>query len=240
MSFLERNNMISVCIATYNGQEYISEQISSILAQLSDNDELVISDDGSTDETLKIIESFSDSRIRIIRNEKYEHGFIGNFENALSVSRGDVIFLADQDDIWKPQKVERCIAALQTADLVVHDADIVNGDGERKGYTYYSTLHRKTGFWANMFKTRFLGCCMAFNRNVIDSCMPFPKGITGHDYWIGMYCLMKFKVAFIDDVLICYRRHGNNVSPSTEKSTKSLFFKIFTKRLMMLKALLFY
>lgn len=95
--------MISVCMATYNGEEYIKEQLESILCQLGEMDEIIISDDGSTDNTLNIIESYNDSRIKIHINTG-KHGFVYNFENALQKAKGEYIFLSDQDDIWLPEK----------------------------------------------------------------------------------------------------------------------------------------
>ena len=229
--------MISVCMATYNGEKYIQQQIESILCQLGKEDEIVVSDDGSKDGTVQFLKSFQDSRIKIIRNEG-KNGFVGNFENALSHANGDVIFLADQDDVWKPDKVKVVLKALQDADLVVHDAELINAGGISQGKNYYSFLHNSQGFWMNLLKTRFLGCCMAFNRRVLQDCLPFPKRIVGHDYWIGMYALTKYRVCFIPDILISYRRHGENASPSAEKSNESLCYKIIRKRLYMLLALI--
>ena len=97
--------MISVCIATYNGEKYIREQLDSILPQLGLDDEVIISDDSSTDNTLKIIEEYNDCRIKIFSNNKF-YSPILNFENALKKAQGDFIFLSDQDDIWKSNKVE--------------------------------------------------------------------------------------------------------------------------------------
>ncbi|MCD8291094.1 MAG: glycosyltransferase, partial [Prevotella sp.] len=96
---------VSVCIATYNGEKYIEEQIRSILSQLSDNDEVIISDDGSHDQTLSLIQSIGDKRIKIFQNEG-RHGFKYNFENTLKKVQGDYIFLCDQDDVWLPNKVQ--------------------------------------------------------------------------------------------------------------------------------------
>ena len=98
--------MTSVCMATYNGQKYLREQIESILCQLSANDELVISDDHSTDSTVDIIRSYGDSRIKMYANELTK-GVTHNFENALNKSKGDIIFLADQDDVWLPNKISK-------------------------------------------------------------------------------------------------------------------------------------
>lgn len=225
--------MISVCLTTYNGEKFIKEQLTSILHQIGDKDEIILSDDGSKDNTLAIVNSIGDSRIKIFYN-RHQHGFIGNFENALENAHGDYIFLSDQDDIWKPNKVKCVMTYLNKYDLVVHDAEIIDGKGKTLGKNYYSTMHNKSGFLANLYSTRFLGCCMAFTKKVKDKSLPIPHGVVGHDYWIGMYAKLKFKTIFIPDILISYRRHGNNVSPSSEKSKTSLFYKIFIKRLPLL------
>ena len=225
--------MLSVCIATYNGEKYIKVQLESILAQIGYDDEIIISDDGSVDDTVKIILSYHDNRIVLLQNQE-EHGFVGNFENALNHVKGDVIFLADQDDIWKPDKVQIVLAALEDYDIVVHDAELIDGVGKSLGRNYYSTLHHYSGFVANLLESRYLGCCMAFRREVLRYCLPFPKGIVAHDYWIGMMGMTKFRSFFINDILISYRRHGGNASPSSEKSKNSLYYKIFTKRMVLL------
>ena len=99
--------MISVCIATYNGAEYLREQVESILSQLEEEDEIVVSDDSSTDTTIEILQSFGDRRIKIFKNPA--KGFVRNFENALRQAQGDFIFLSDQDDVWLPNKVAVCM-----------------------------------------------------------------------------------------------------------------------------------
>ena len=229
--------MISVCIATYNGERFLKEQLSSILCQLGKDDEVIVSDDGSSDETINIVTTFQDTRIRLLHNT-HKHGFVGNFENALSNVKGDYVFLSDQDDVWMPNKVERVASLLAEYDLVVHDAELIDGNGKQLGKTYYSTQHGHTDFLMNLWKSRFLGCCMAFRRSLLEQCLPFPQEIVAHDYWIGMYALLKHKVLFIPDILIKYRRHGGNVSPSSEKSDNSLFYKLYTKRWRLLCALM--
>ena len=106
--------MISVCIATYNGEKYLRKQLDSILNQLEYNDEVIISDDGSSDETLNIISSYNDKRIHVFHN-KGEHGVVKNFENGLNHVLGDYIFLCDQDDIWKSNKVQVVLNELKDA-----------------------------------------------------------------------------------------------------------------------------
>src|SRR5674476_13034 len=112
--------MISVCLTTYNGEEYILEQIQSILCQIGNDDEVIISDDGSTDHTLKILNKQEDHRIKIYHNNNSK-GIISNIENALTYAKGDIIFLADQDDVWLPNKVRICSEALINNNLVISD-----------------------------------------------------------------------------------------------------------------------
>ena len=119
--------MISVCIATYNGEKFIKEQIDSILRQLSLDDEIIVSDDGSTDDTISIIISIDDKRIRIIEGPR-KHSPTLNFECAMKEAKGDYIFLADQDDVWKPNKVEVCFKWLQNYDCVVSDAEVTDSN----------------------------------------------------------------------------------------------------------------
>lgn len=221
--------MISVCMATYNGGKYLKEQIGSILKQLGVTDELVISDDGSNDNTLALINSFNDRRIKIYNNE-CSKGVNGNFETALQKAIGDIIFLSDQDDIWMPNKIQESLDLLNDCDMIIHNAKIVDGKGFSNGSDYFSCLHKHTGFFWNLYEVRCLGCCMVFKRKVLRECLPFPKSIVGHDYWIGMYALSKFKVKFPSVQLICYRRHDDNFSTSFEKSNNSLLYKIFNKR----------
>ncbi len=221
--------MLSVCMATYNGGRFLHEQLESILSQLEENDELIISDDGSTDNTVSIVESFHDPRIRLLFNEK--HGVNNNFENALSHSKGDIICLSDQDDVWRKRKVEFVKKTLQNYDLLVHNAEIVDSNGKSMGYDYFSLMPKSVGFWGNLWKSRFLGCCMAFNRKLLNDALPFPKHAVGHDYWIGMLGAAKYNVLFDKQIFLSYRRHGDNTSTSAEPSDTSWYYRVFEKRL---------
>lgn len=221
---------ISVCIATYNGEKFICEQLLSVLPQLGQDDEVVVSDDGSTDGTLSVVRQMDDARIRLCHNPG-RHGFIWNFENALRQAKGDVLFLCDQDDIWLPGKVSRVMEALQTYDMVLHDAEIADGDGRGTGILYSASLHHGEGFWSNLWRTRWLGCCMAFRRCVLDYAMPFPRHIVGHDGWISTVGLVRFSYCYLPDVLMLYRRHGANASSASTASDTSLYYKLVQKRL---------
>lgn len=224
---------ISVCIAAYNGEKFIQEQVESVLQQLGEEDEMVVSDDGSTDDTIQILKSFNDKRIRVYQNEG-KHGFIWNFENALKKATGDVIFLCDQDDIWKPDKIKVVMQVLKDHDIVLHDAEIIDKDGVKTGTFYSDSLHKRKGFWSNLWKTRWLGCCMAFKKDVLEYALPFPQHIVGHDGWISAVGLARFDYEYIPDVLMWYRRHGDNASTASGKSHNSWYYMLVQKRLCLL------
>ncbi|MCD7932673.1 MAG: glycosyltransferase [Tannerellaceae bacterium] len=117
--------MVSVCIATYNGEKYLKEQIDSILIQLEGEDELIISDDNSTDSTLQILKEYDDARIKTIEANQFNSP-IYNFENAIKYSKGNIIILSDQDDIWYPYKVDKIKTFLKKYLLVFSNATIVD------------------------------------------------------------------------------------------------------------------
>lgn len=224
---------ISVCIATYNGAKYIEEQISSILKQLSKNDEVIISDDNSTDGTLDIINSFADKRIIILqrttstKSNKWYGNHVkvsSNFQNGLEHTSGDLIFLSDQDDIWSENKVKTCCNALLNYDLVTSDYSIINDNGvllKEKRHGGISPL--KSNLFANIIRLPFKGCCLAFRREVLDDVLPFPNNTVVHDDWIGCVSFLKGKCLFIDKPLIYHRVHSDNVSVNMGKH--SFFYK---------------
>lgn len=124
--------MVSVCMATFNGEKFIKEQIDSILCQLSDYDELIVSDDGSTDKTVDIIKSYNDRRISIFNHVRnFETNSLtsivsSNFENAIKHAKGDYIFLSDQDDVWLPNKISEGVQSLRSSDVVLLNASAVD------------------------------------------------------------------------------------------------------------------
>ncbi|MDY2843374.1 MAG: glycosyltransferase family 2 protein, partial [Treponema sp.] len=220
--------MISVCMATYNGGRFIKEQIDSILPQLSQEDELIISDDGSTDKTLEIIASYKDERIKVFHHKKnpeyakikHSRNFYyatSNFENALNQAKGDYIFLSDQDDIWKSDKKEKMLKALADykADCVMCNFSVIDENGNIIKEKFYENSPISKSLVVNILKSKFLGCCMAFSRNLLQKALPFPDKLIAHDYWIG--CLSE-KLIFLNEPLHLYRRYESNVSTSSEKS----------------------
>lgn len=210
--------VISVCIATYNGSLYIKEQLESILNQLSHNDEVIVSDDSSTDDTLKIVKSFKDPRIKIFDENKFKSP-IFNFENAITKAKGNYIFISDQDDKWLPDKVKIMVEELQKYDLVISNAYIGDSALNIVKDSYFEWRNSKTGICKNLLKNSYLGCCMAFKRKMLVKILPFPKKIPMHDMWIGMIAELYYKPVFITPKLMVYRRHLNNATTLTEHYT---------------------
>ena len=227
--------MISVCLATYNGERFIKEQLDSILCQLDKNDEVILSDDGSKDQTLDIVKAYNDPRIHVYHNQN--HGFVYNFENAISHASGDYIFLSDQDDIWFPNKVARCLDLLQDHIIVNHNSLITDKDGKGDGNDFFSMHHSKGGFWQTIWRNSYSGCCMAFRKELLEWALPFPKNIASHDIWLGLIAEKKGTSCFLDEPLIYYRRHGHNASSTACKSELGLIRKLKYRSYMLLHSI---
>jgi glycosyltransferase involved in cell wall biosynthesis len=224
-------------MATYNGENYILKQVESIIGQLSPLDELVVSDDCSTDNTLDIIRSLKDDRIKIFSNTG-KKGPIGNFENALKHAGGLYIFLADQDDVWLSEKIERHLSLHSTYDLVISDAEVIDEHGAIIYPSFFQERGSRPGLFHNLIRNAYLGCCMSFNRKILEYALPFPAGIHMHDWWIGLVAEIKGKVFFCNERLMKYVRHSNNVSPAINQSGYSVFKKL-NNRITLLWKLLF-
>lgn len=217
--------MISVCVATFNGQGFIQDQLISVLNQLDTGDEVIVADDGSFDDTIKIILALKDKRIKILPSSA-NLGIVKNFERALSSASGDYIFLCDQDDIWLKGKVDRTLESLQTSLLTVSDCKVVDASLLEINPSFFSLRNSGAGFIKNLYRNGYLGCCMAFRKELLPYILPIPRSSPMHDMWIGLIAETVGKVSFIYEPLVLYRRHGKNASPTAEKSNFSLYKQI--------------
>jgi glycosyltransferase involved in cell wall biosynthesis len=205
---------VSIAMAVYNGEKYIKEQIDSILIQLNDNDELVISYDISTDNTLNIINSYvEDKRVRVIKNPG--KGVVRNFENAVKHCKGEYIFYADQDDIWKKEKIETVMEAFKDPNVtvVIHDACLTD---KELNITHPSTFKIRNGspnVIHNFIRLSYIGCCLAFRSKLKDVILPIPTISRSHDWWTGTICSVFGKMIMVDKVLIYHRLHSDNATP---------------------------
>lgn len=222
---------ISICIASYNGVPFIEKQLNSIIEQISDDDEIIISDDGSTDNTIKIIKGFNDPRIKLFNNYK-GNNLIDNFKNALTKASGEYIFLSDQDDIWEPDKIDIMLYYLQQHDLVVSDCSIIDLNDNIIHDSFFKSSNSEKGLLKNIKKNNYMGCCMAFNRFILEKALPLPKKIPMHDWWIGLIAELFGNVFFCPEKLVKYRRHNTNCSPFVGQSKYSFLEQLnFRKNL---------
>ena len=205
---------ISVALAAYKGEQYISEQLESILTQLGENDEVIVSDDYPQGKTREIVLKYQsqDKRIRYIEGKGA--GVVKNFENALNACSGDVIFLCDQDDVWLPDKVKCVMDEIRNgADLVLHNAAVTDSSLNVTEPSYFASHGSNASFFGNIIRNSFVGCCMAFKRETMLAALPFPKELAMHDWWIALVALKKKqKVVLLDKPLIKWRRHQATVT----------------------------
>jgi glycosyltransferase involved in cell wall biosynthesis len=213
---------ISVALCTYNGERFLSQQLSSIRQQSTLPDEVIAFDDRSTDRTIAILREFAASSlfpVKIFENPK-NLGYAANFEQAIRACGGDLIALSDQDDIWHPHRLERSLQEFTDhpeVGLVFSDADLIDDEGTRSGATLWKTLgfagRRKRKFLAGNFvalaKYRFVtGATLMFRARLRPYVLPIPSGWV-HDEWIAMVAASFSDLRPIDQRLIGYRIHSS-------------------------------
>jgi len=211
-------------MCVYNGAAYLPEQLRSIEAQTRAPDELIVCDDGSTDATVEIVEAFAARApfpLRLRVNQR-NLGSTGNFERAIGLCTGDVIALADQDDVWRPPKLERLAAALAASPdvaLVFSDAELVDAESRPLGRRLWDVfggprarrqLRSREGALRLLLPAcTVTGATMAFRADLRPLALPIPTDIpVAHDGWIALIASAVGRVQFIDEPLMLYRQHA--------------------------------
>jgi glycosyltransferase involved in cell wall biosynthesis len=230
--------MISVCMATYNGEEWIKDQLLSILQQLGLNDEIIIVDDKSNDKTIDIITKLNDSRIKIFISEKNMGPKVA-FEKAMYLSKGDIIYLSDQDDIWVNGRMKMMKDALEKEKtcLVSSKFDCFDNNGNRiKKHETILKSEKSDAYLRNIIdiflgKSNYFGCVMAFTKRLKKIILPIPVFVESHDLWIAMAANILSSNTHIEEITLHRRIHGNNLSlikRSMYKKIKSRFVFLFS------------
>lgn len=211
------NTSVSVVMATYNGKPYLAEQLSSVLAELLPDDELIIVDDGSQDGTLELLGSMKSPAVRVVRNLT-NVGVFATFERGLLLSSKEIIFLCDQDDVWLSGKRAAFVAAFERDTrtlVVVSDAQLIDASGSVTAPSFMATRGGfRGGILSTLVRNRYLGCAMALRRELLVAALPIPRSVPMHDMWLGALGSILGRVHYISAPLMQYRRHGGNVSPS--------------------------
>lgn len=232
-------NKISIALCTYNGAKFLREQLESYTGQTRLPDELVICDDFSSDETLQIIENFAQKApfdVRFFSNEQ-NLGVIKNFEKAVGLCNGDIIFLSDQDDVWMPEKIALTLEEFNKSSdigMVFSDTELVDENLESLGL-YLSDiiftekirdLDNSKKFFKELLKRNYItGAALAFRSDFREKILPFPEDISEmiHDGWIAFVLYLSAKYSFIEKPLIKYRQHSyQHLGLATENPLKKL------------------
>lgn len=211
---------VSVAVCTHQGAAFVGRQLESILEQTRPPDEVVVSDDASTDGTVELVEDMARGAsvpLRLRSNPR-PLGFRRNFEGAIGECSGDVVFLSDQDDVWLPEKIEAMLPAFTEDAAIVHcDAVLAGPDLEGSGETVFGR-HPPLGGGAStplevIRGMGIPGCTMAFRSELREVLVPF-SGLWGHDLWIALVGGALGDVVPVDRRLMLYRRHSAGAGPS--------------------------
>ena len=217
-------------MATYNGVQFLEEQIISLFNQTINFDELIIVDDCSTDETFILLKKIKDldKRINLFRNGQ-NMGVVKTFSNAISKSQGDYIFLCDQDDLWNENKIEYLISRIGNRSLIYSNAKIIDGNGCELGYNYsdINNLYGIDSNSASLFKlltlhSFVLGSSMMFKSELKKNIIPIMETHRNHDWWICYNAILCNGIKYTDECLLLYRFHENNLTLKHKKKSKSL------------------
>lgn len=220
---------IDIAMATYNGSEFILEQINSIQQQSCTEWVLYISDDCSTDNTKEIIETLAknDNRIKLI-NTKRQGGVVANFNKALEATTSQYIVLADQDDYWPKDRLKILLDKISNEGdqskplMIFSDLTVVDKELSKISDSLYKS--RQLDPYENMdcfdllWKCSVYGCSTIMNRALLEKSLPIPFNATMHDNWLALNAATEHGLKFLDLVTIHYRQHENNVVGGRTKS----------------------
>lgn len=215
---------VDIAMATYNGENFLEEQILSIQKQSYQNWNLYISDDGSNDNTVNLIKELAsvDSRIKLINTER-QGGVIANFNCALEHTVSEYIALCDQDDIWPENRLELLVAELKKYEemgnkkeiLIFTDLKLIDQDGEKIADSFYETNHLNPQDnlkdYNLLWVSTVYGCTTIMNRKLLDIALPIPNAAQMHDQWLALMAHKNSGLYYFDFKTICYRQHDNNV-----------------------------
>jgi len=216
---------VSVCMATWNGEAYVREQLDSILAELEPQDEVVIVDDASSDRTVAVIEAVNDPRIRL-HARKTNLGYVRTFEEALGHATGDVMMLSDQDDVWIEGRRALLVAATAARAVAASNLVLLGESGSDAG-PLRSPLTGKAWKLRTIDGPRrarnqrriligdapYFGCAMAIRRDFLTVATPFPVYLTeSHDLWIATLANACGELAHVEQPSVRRRLHGANAS----------------------------
>lgn len=224
-------NKVAILMATYNGEEYIDEQIESILLQEFKDYDLIIRDDGSTDSTFDILKKYAlkSKNIFIMQNNSKEHGQLANFSFLFDYAKEknyEYIMFSDQDDIWLPNKVSLSLKTINQfgrKPILLYTNYLILDQYKRTKKTAFN-MHFKENFESIFVQNWIMGCTMMLNKEMIKQVEHIPLGVDNHDYWIALVAsLLEKSIIYVDVPTMIHRLHNNNVT--TRSSNSNIFSK---------------
>lgn len=229
---------VSVCMATFNGASFVHQQIASIIEQLAPDDEIVIVDDASTDDTREVITAFNDSRVRL-HAQPVNAGYVRAFERALQLATGDILLLSDQDDVWTRDRLARMCAALESRSIVAGNYSVLGAAGEptRRPLlaSRFDNSPRRNEIGILIGYRPYFGCAMGLTRQVLSAVLPIPHYFfESHDLWLALVGNELRSLHHLDATVVTRRLHESNVTPLGWRSLRS----IMRARIMLLRGLL--
>ena len=229
------NPLVSVALATYNGEAFMEEQLESILNQDYQPIEILVSDDCSIDRTPVILQRYAEAgKIKYSKNAQ-NLGYVKNFEKVISYCSGQYIALADQDDIWNPSKISRLVQSIGDNLLIHSDAVLIDQNGLRIANSFSEFSKKMTlpqSLTEVLINGSVTGCTSLFKRELIEEALPFPDRLYVHDKWIGVIAFLKNGFTYLHEPLTFYRQHLNNSIgvAHTSFSVRGKISKIFSRR----------
>ncbi|ODT10241.1 MAG: hypothetical protein ABS61_09260 [Microbacterium sp. SCN 70-18] len=234
---------VSVCIAMYNGAQWVGAQLESILAELEPDDEVIVVDDASTDTSLDVVRSIDDPRLRL-ESRQENRGYVRTFEEALQLANREIVFLSDQDDLWVPGRRAVLVEALSSRALVASDLVLLpdsrplpnplTGRPWRLQPTPSpGRIATQLRIWAGI--APYFGCAMGARREFLDVALPFPRFLTeSHDLWLATLANAGGRLGHVSVATVRRRLHENNASPSKPRGWRS----VLAARVMLLRCTL--
>lgn len=229
---MDETPLVSVAMATFNGEKFLREQLDSIYSQTYKNIEVVVTDDCSSDETKAILEEYKDKYgLRYYLN-KENLGLTKNFEKAMSLCKGDLIALADQDDIWLQHKLETLVDEINDFTLIYSSSYLTNEESILIGEPYIAIDESEFHFRENCKQTRQLiannwviSHAVMFKRELLQWALPIPSGFYFHDAWLAIVASKLNGSKFLNKCLMYYRRHSSSLTFKDREAAKPMGLK---------------
>ncbi|TAL98918.1 MAG: glycosyltransferase family 2 protein [Paraburkholderia sp.] len=218
----QKKPLVSIALATYNGEAFLAEFLVSINAQCWTDLEIVVSDDCSTDRTREILQGYRGVVPLKIVGASQRLGIVGNFERAMSACSGDYIALADQDDVWDRGKITGLVTQLQHAEaahgagvplLAFSNVELVDEKLQHLSPSFFKVTGKSTRVARLrdfLLSNHIPGCSMLFNRATLTLALPIPTQFAMHDWWISMVVAAYGKIIYVDRPYVRYRQHSGN------------------------------